>query len=140
MKSVLKNVRSALGVRVSVGAKKRPVVDTDGRFKTKNKKHEAKITKKWNIEDFHIEMLYVHISWHPLPIGQSRELQLCRQQLEQWLNDTGRLDWCMEGYDGEGDMEVFAGSMAIDDYWENAEYDVKLKDLKDYIKTHQLIH
>ena len=34
---------------LQVGAKKMPDVDTTGRFKTKNKKHSAKIIKKSNM-------------------------------------------------------------------------------------------
>lgn len=32
-------------IRISDGAKKMPTVDTSGRFKTKNKKHDTKIIK-----------------------------------------------------------------------------------------------
>lgn len=139
MEPVRKTIEKPLEVRVSGKAKKMPVVDTDGRFKTKNKKHDAKITKKLNIQDFSIEMLYIHISWHMLPVGRLSELSICRQQYEQWLENTGKLDWYMEGYDGEGGMEPMAGTMAIDDYWENAEYEVKRADLLQYIMKQNII-
>ena len=50
MKNRNKNARSPLQERVLVGAKKMPVVDTDGRFKTKNKKHDTKIENILNVE------------------------------------------------------------------------------------------
>jgi|GEM_PF-4711142 len=137
MEMLRKNYENPLQVSLSDKAKKMPDVDTRGRFKTKNKKHNAKITKKWNIEDFAISMLYVHVSWHRLPMGQTQQLELCRPCFEQWLEYNNRLDWCMEG-----DEDVFgqtSGAMAIDDYWDNAEYEVKLKDLEDYIKAEELI-
>ena len=43
------------------GAKKMPVVDTDGRFKTKNKKHDAKIAKKPNMVFYNVNKLYKNV-------------------------------------------------------------------------------
>lgn len=44
---------------VEIGAKKMPVVDTDGRFKTKNKKHDTKIIKNRDLEQFGQSRLFV---------------------------------------------------------------------------------
>lgn len=44
---------------VPVMSKKMPVVDTDGRFKTKNKKHSAKIIKKHNMVGFSVSKLFI---------------------------------------------------------------------------------
>lgn len=139
MEMVLRNHETPLGISLSDKAKKMPDVDTRGRFKTKNKKHNAKITKFWNIEDFAISLLHVQISWHRLPMGQTKQLELCRPCFEQWLTDNKRLEWCIGIHDDIGLMEQVTGTMAVDDYWENAEYEVKLKDLKDYVQAEQLI-
>ncbi|MCB9047229.1 MAG: hypothetical protein H6550_13935 [Chitinophagales bacterium] len=139
MESLRKKNGNPLGVSLSGNAKKMPDVDTRGRFKTKNKKHNAKITKNWNIEDFEIRVLYVQVLWHALPMGQTQQLEVCRPCFEQWLGEQGRLDWCMEGLDTDHTPELISGIMAIDDYWENVEYEVKRKDLRDYIVTEQLI-
>lgn len=138
MEPIRKIAQKPLGIRVVSGAKKMPVVDTDGRFKTKNKKHSTKITKKNNIKDFELDMLYVHVSWHTMPVGQLRQLQLCRQQYEQWLASSGRLDWYMEEHDMVNVLAQVYGTMAIDEYWECAEYDVKCKDLYCYITAKNL--
>lgn len=61
MKTGNRNARKALRASVSGRAKKMPVVDTDGRFKTKNKKHEAKITKKRNKEIFKMSKLFIEL-------------------------------------------------------------------------------
>lgn len=59
MKQLRKNDKKPLGTRLSVGTKKMPVVDTSGRFKTKNKKHDTKIVKKRNMEIFDKSRMYV---------------------------------------------------------------------------------
>lgn len=133
MKELNNNDRKECGNTLSDKAKKMPTVDTSGRFKTKNKKHEAKIKKLSDIADFSTSMLHVQVDiWTS---KETRQIELCRPCFEQWLNDTGRLDWCMEGYDSEGTQSQLYGTMAIDDYWENAEYEVKCKDLADYMNS-----
>lgn len=139
MEMVLKKYGNPLGVSFSDKAKKMPDVDTRGRFKTKNKKHNAKITKFWNIEDFQISLLHVQLYWHTLPMGQTKQLELCRPCFEQWLADNNRLEWSIGLYDDTEELERVHGIMAVDDYWDNAEYEVKLKDLKDYVLAEQLI-
>lgn len=47
------------GVLLGEMAKKMPVVDTDGRFKTKNKKHSAKIIKKSNMVFITFSKLFI---------------------------------------------------------------------------------
>ena len=59
MKQLRKNDKKPFGTRLSVGTKKMPDVDTSGRFKTKNKKHDTKIIKKRNMEIFEKSRMYV---------------------------------------------------------------------------------
>lgn len=59
MNNKKKKPGSALQSRLAAYAKKMPVVDTDGRFKTKNKKHDTKIIKKRELEHFGQSRLFV---------------------------------------------------------------------------------
>lgn len=59
MKSTSKNARNPFQVGVSGRAKKMPVVDTNGRFKTKNKKHDTKIENILNVEIFNRSRLFI---------------------------------------------------------------------------------
>ncbi len=54
-----KNRRNAILSGFEAGAKKMPVVDTDGRFKTKNKKHDTKVIKIRDLEQFGQSRLFV---------------------------------------------------------------------------------
>lgn len=59
MNNTRKNRGNDLQSRVAAYAKKMPVVDTDGRFKTKNKKHDTKIIKNRDLEYFGQSRLFV---------------------------------------------------------------------------------
>lgn len=50
MKKEQQKAGKALLVKLDNRAKKMPVVDTSGRFKTKNKKHDTKVNKNLNIK------------------------------------------------------------------------------------------
>ena len=54
-----KNRGNAIQSGLKAGAKKMPVVDTSGRFKTKNKKHDTKIVKIRELEQFGQSRLFV---------------------------------------------------------------------------------
>lgn len=54
-----RNRGNAIQSGLSVRSKKMPVVDTDGRFKTKNKKHDTKIIKNRDTEHFGQSRLFV---------------------------------------------------------------------------------
>lgn len=54
-----KNRGNAIQSGLGVGTKKMPVVDTSGRFKTKNKKHDTKIVKIRDLEQFGQSRLFV---------------------------------------------------------------------------------
>lgn len=59
MKQQWKNAGYQMMATTQPLKKKMPVVDTDGRFKTKNKKHDAKITKKRNGVFFENSKLFI---------------------------------------------------------------------------------
>lgn len=59
MKQQKNTSKNQPGVMVGVMAKKMPVVDTSGRFKTKNKKHNAKIAKKYHTAFFNVSKLFI---------------------------------------------------------------------------------
>ncbi|MEZ5018372.1 MAG: hypothetical protein R2800_15030 [Flavipsychrobacter sp.] len=131
-----------LGIRNTareLGAKKMPTVDTSGRFKTKNKKYDTKITKNLIIEDFRTGLLNISVDWYWNNATEAEALFLCKPCFEQWLNDTGRLDWCKESIDYSGEYVQDVSTLLSEDYWDHADFEVKLKDLKAYILQEQLV-
>ena len=116
--------------------KKMPTVDTSGRFKTKNKKHEAKIIKKWHIQDFQITSLYIQVNGHALPMGQTQRLNIRRYDIDNWLRRTGRLSWYVMGKYG---IRKYKGQMHPADYWEHECAEVLMEDLDEYIRQSELI-
>lgn len=125
--------------RVLVGAKKMPTVDTSGRFKTKNKKHSTKVTKNLQIEDFRIGVIHISVDWYSTADISAETLYMCRQCFEQWLNDTGKLETYTEMTDWTGDYLQDYSAMAVEEYWDNADYTTKLKHLRQYIVKEGLV-
>ncbi len=123
------------GVGVLDEAKKMPTVDTSGRFKTKNKKHSSKLIKNWHIQDFAITSLYIQITWHYLPMSQSRRLNISRLVYERWLSMTGRLNCYVIGQYG---FQQSRGKMHVADYWEHEYKDVHMEDLNEYVEHMRL--
>lgn len=103
-----------------------------GPFKTKNKKHEAKIIKYMQIETVYTTANYVLVDWHTPDMDTNETLQISRPAFEQWLYETCRLDWCLhEVTDREHDK-----SMSPANYWLYGDYGVTLQDVHTYIAEH----
>lgn len=133
MKNKKESQEKAEKTKVIALKRKMPTVDTSGRFKTKNKKHDTKVQNLLQVEDFSIRMLFVQVSWFQPDMEVCRLTDICRPCFEQWLMDTGRLDWCLDNFDQYGELTEDCGTMALEEYWNTAEYDLKCKDLKDYM-------
>lgn len=91
----------------------------------------AKVINGICIDDFSADRFALKINWRARNKREPQVTEICRPYYDLWLQYTGRLDWCLQG---RGDApQYIAGTMAADDYWENAEYDVKLRDIVSYI-------
>jgi hypothetical protein len=83
------------------------------------------------IQDFSADKFAIRVNWSEQNRREPRAIEICRPYYELWLQYTGRLDWCLQSR-GDNPRDI-AGTMAADDYWENAGYEVKLSDLASYI-------
>jgi hypothetical protein len=84
------------------------------------------------IEDFSVDRFAIQLNWRTGNMKQPQVTEICRPYYELWLQYTGRLDWCLQSRGDESPQNI-SGMMATEDYWENAEYEVKLSDLRNYI-------
>lgn len=138
MNAVVRMSQTPLWAGFSVGAKKMPVVDTSGRFKTKNKKHITKVTKNIQIIQYQTCMLDTRLYCYALHSGQLMRLSVGKQTFEQWLHDNGKLNWQMTGQGDDDTLVQLYGTMPADDYWDNTPQTLHLQDIADYITTHRL--
>lgn len=63
---------------------------------------------------------------------QEKEINIPREKFEQWLEDSGRLNYCNDSVNYAGDHIQETGTISIDHYWDNIFIDKK-PDLYDYI-------
>ncbi len=99
-----------------------------GPFKTKNKKHMAKVAKNIQIEVFSTTYLTVLVEWATpgLPV---QRLHISRCAFEQWLYETCRLDWCLTEIHATDPHYNNAGA----DNWPYAQYGVSMAELVTYL-------
>jgi hypothetical protein len=93
---------------------------------------KPKTTGTIAIDDFSADKFAIKVNWRARNKREAQTTEICKPYYELWLQYTGRLDWCIQRR-GDDTPQNIAGTMAADDYWENAEYDVKISDLVNYI-------
>lgn len=55
-----------------------------------------------------------------------------------WLRTTGKLDWCMDYADHQGEHVQKEGVMTIDEYWNTTHVEIIQYELYEYISTHPI--
>jgi hypothetical protein len=84
------------------------------------------------IDDFSADRFAIKVNWRARSKRDPQTTEICKPYYELWLQYTGRLDWCIQRR-GDDTPQNIIGTMAAEDYWENAEYQVKINDLISYI-------
>jgi|GEM_PF-3145495 len=104
-----------------------------GPFKTKNKKHEAKIINYLEFEAICITNRHILIEWTTPQMDENESLQISRTDFEQWLYQTCRLDWCL--------TELISGEHQTKPTyeWIYAPHGISTTELKTYIVARRLI-
>lgn len=82
-------------LRADIPEKKNARSRNYGPFKTKNKKHDAKIGNYLEFETICITNNDIFIEWALPDMDQNQSLRISRMAFEQWLYKTCRLDWCL---------------------------------------------
>lgn len=88
---------------------------------------------RFTIEDFSADANLIQVHYTTTAMRDNETMELCRSCFEQWLEDTGRLQWVSDTTGYNGDHYQQAGPLAIDDYWEYGEYETKTADLKAFV-------
>lgn len=122
-------LQGAEGVRGKKNARSRNC----GPFKTKNKKHEAKIINYLEFETICITNRHILIECSTPQMDENESLQISRIDFEQWLYQTCRLDWCLtELISGEHQRKPTYE-------WIYAPHGISTTELKTYIVARRLI-
>lgn len=104
-----------------------------GPFKTKNKKHEAKIINYLEFEAICITNTHILIEWTTPQMDVNESLRISRADFEQWLYKTCRLDWCL--------TELISGEHQTKPTykWIYAPHGISTTELKTYLVERRLI-
>lgn len=105
---------------------------TETQLLTTTKINIMAINKNIVIEDFEVSSSFVYVQWSNPNDTQNETFTVIKGMFEAWMQNTNRLEWVLD-HVSNGEHEQHTGVALIDDYWQNAEYDLKRKDLKDYI-------
>lgn len=113
--------------RADIPEKKNARSRNYGPFKTKNKKHEAKIINYLEFDTICITNNNIVIDWAMPGMEANEQLRIGRADFEQWLYKTCRLDWCL--------TELISGEHQLQPTyeWIYAHYGISLNDLKTYM-------
>ncbi len=126
----------ALGAALAGSGKKNAHSRNYGPFKTKNKKHEAKIAKNPILERVATTSQFVVVDWFTHEMDHTHTTHINRSDFEQWLYETCRLDWCLHEISHSSKEQD--NTMSPDNYWLYGEYGVQLQDLRTYMIEHRL--
>jgi hypothetical protein len=108
----------------------------NGPFKTKNKKHNAKLAKNIIIDMVTTSATHVLVEWTAPGLTENQHLEINRFGFEQWLYETCRLDWCLHELSSHQSEDN--SSMSTDNYWLYGDYGVQYSDVVTYIVEHRL--
>jgi hypothetical protein len=120
------------GVRLNKNARSRNY----GPFKTKNKKHDAKVAKNIIIDMVTTTATHVLVEWSAPKMTENQALEINRFAFEQWLYETCRLDWCLHELNSH--QSETRNTMSTDNYWLYGDYGVQYSDLVTYIIENRL--
>lgn len=92
----------------------------------------AKGSAALQIEDFTPTTHLIQVQWYQPGMQRNQTVELCRSCFEQWLSDTGRLNWYYEP-DEDSYHKIPNGTGDADSYWQYGDYHTHTSDLKAFI-------
>ncbi len=98
-----------------------------GPFKTKNKKHDPKLIKFIQIDNFSDTTLFLTAGWPASVTEEKLSFSIGRQAFELWLYQTCRLDWCL------AEISYKHEDKNTEDRWLYDQYGITQHDLITYI-------
>lgn len=89
------------------------------------------------IDDFSTDAYLIKVQYNQPPMETDATIEVCRACFEQWLEDSGRLEWCNDTSDEAGEHLQSVGTLPVEEYWQHAEYETKTDDLRAYIMSNE---
>lgn len=90
----------------------------------------SKVKQLFEIDDFNLWDKEIEVFL--IQGEKEKEKSISRAKFEKWLEDSGRLDYCNDAVDHEGEHVQVTGTIDIENYWDDILLD-KRQHLYDYI-------
>lgn len=91
------------------------------------------ILRIMTIEDFHVDIFTIKVQWHLPRFDENKTSEIGTSAYEAWLHDSGKLNFCIDDFDYSNEHIQTAGTMAVEQYWENIDLEQKIQDMKEYM-------
>ena len=85
------------------------------------------------IDDFTPTTHLIQVQWYQPGTSTNHTAELCRSCFEQWLEETGRLDYYTEPEEDNYSNLPTSGTNDTDSYWQYADYQTQTSDIKAFI-------
>ena len=85
------------------------------------------------IDDFTPTTHLIQVQWYQAGTSTNHTAELCRSCFEQWLEETGRLDYYTEPEEDNYSNLPTSGTNDTDSYWQYADYQTQTSDIKAFI-------
>ena len=85
------------------------------------------------IDDFTPTTHLIQVQWYQPGTSTNQTAELCRSCFEQWLEETGRLDYYTEPEEDNYSNQQTSGTNDTDSYWQYADYQTQTSDIKAFI-------
>lgn len=86
-----------------------------------------------SIDDFTPATHLIQVQWYQPGMATNHTAELCRSCFEQWLEDTGRLDYYTEPEEDHYSHQHASGTNDTESYWQYADYQTQTADIKAFI-------
>jgi hypothetical protein len=73
------------------------------------------------------------VVWVNVESKYSYNLYTSRNGYEDWLHESGKLEWCQDWSDETGAHQQLTGTFTIEEYWSNFKEKEILKDITEYV-------
>ena len=85
------------------------------------------------IDDFTPTTHLIQVQWYQPGTSTNQTAELCRSCFEDWLEETGRLDYYTEPEEDNYSNQKTSGTNDTDSYWQYADYQTQTSDIKPFI-------
>ena len=93
----------------------------------------TELAKQIDVEDYELTDNSILVHWGFVGDEENKEQKISRKDFEQFITDAHKLEYCddMAGLNGQHVQE--AGTITIEQYWDNTSFTDNLQDLKEYL-------